>query len=80
MSGKPMSAKPLVVKSVNNDDASRCVDVFRRPDGSYGFEEFRRDAEDGRGWFPVGGYRDKAWESEEAAWAEALERVAWLNN
>jgi len=27
----------------------RCVDVFARPDGTFGFEEFRRDPED-MGW------------------------------
>jgi hypothetical protein len=43
-----------VLRSINNDDASRCVDVFLRPEGTIGFEEYRRDAEDGRGWFPIG--------------------------
>jgi hypothetical protein len=74
-----MSEKPLVVRSVNNADANRCVDVFRRPDGSYGFEEFRRDAEDGRGWFPIGGHKEVRWDSEAAAWTAALERVTWLS-
>ena len=32
---------PLV--SYENFDATRCVDIFVRDDGSYGFEEFRRD-------------------------------------
>ena len=43
-----------VLRSINDEDASRCVDIFLRPDGSIGFEEYRRDVEDGRGWFPVG--------------------------
>ena len=73
-----MTDKPTVVNSVNNADDSRCVDIFRRSDGSFGFDEFRRDAEDTRGWFPIGGHREQRWESEAAAWAAALDRVAWL--
>ena len=33
----------VVVDSIENFERDRCVDIFRRPDGSYGFEEFRRD-------------------------------------
>ena len=44
--------KNIVVFSANEDDAAaRCVDVFLRQDGSYGFDEFRRD--DGQGWTPT---------------------------
>jgi hypothetical protein len=32
--------------SIENFEHNRCVDLFSRPDGSYGFEEFRRDVED----------------------------------
>jgi hypothetical protein len=28
--------------SVENSEHDRCVDIFSRADGSYGFEEFRR--------------------------------------
>jgi hypothetical protein len=40
----------LVFVSVENPEHDRCVDFFSRPDGSYGFEEFRRDVEDGGQW------------------------------
>lgn len=73
-----MPEKPLVLHSVNNPDGSHCVDLFRRPDGSFGFEEYRRDAEDGRGWFPIGGHKEMRWDSEVAAWTAALEKVIWL--
>jgi hypothetical protein len=36
----------VVFDSVENDEHDRCVDLFRRPDGSFGFEAFRRDVED----------------------------------
>ena len=38
--------KPLVITSRNSADGLLCVDVFQRTDGSFGFEEFRRDPED----------------------------------
>jgi hypothetical protein len=36
----------IVFDSVENDHHDRCVDLFQRPDGTWGFEEFRRDVED----------------------------------
>ena len=41
--------KTLVMKSIETPDGGRCVDFFRTPDNSFGFEEFRRDAEDWAG-------------------------------
>ena len=35
-----------VVASPSTPAIDRCVDVFRRPDGTFGFEEFRCDPED----------------------------------
>ena len=32
-----------VLRSINNEDASLCVDIFLRPEGTVGFEEYRRD-------------------------------------
>ena len=40
----------LVFLSIENFDHDRCVDLFSRPDGTHGFEEFRRDAEDRGAW------------------------------
>jgi len=42
-----------VFVSVENSENDRCVDIFSRPDGSYGFEEFRRDVEDGGQTTPI---------------------------
>ena len=42
-----------VFVSVENFEHDRCVDIFSRPDGSYGFEEFRRDIEDSGQWTPI---------------------------
>ena len=67
-----------VLRSINNDDASRCVDIFLRPEGTIGFEEYRRDVEDGRGWFPVGGYSSRMFNDESAAFTAAIAEVPWL--
>jgi len=68
-----------VVRSINMDGERVCVDIFVRPDGSYGFEEYRRDPEDMRGWFSIGRYERHAFETAEGALAEARRRLPWLD-
>jgi hypothetical protein len=68
----------LVFDSIENDAHDRCVDLFSRPDGSFGFEEFRRDAEDAGQWTPVAYYSAAAYPSKAAALGTALGRVVWL--
>ena len=41
-----------VLTSIDDREHDRYVD-FSRPDGSVGFEEFRRDVEDRGAWTPV---------------------------
>ncbi|MBC8337272.1 MAG: hypothetical protein H8E39_01140 [Alphaproteobacteria bacterium] len=67
-----------VLKSINTPDGGRCVDIFLRPDGTFGFEEFRRDAEDPSGWFAIGGHIAKTFDSEEAALDRARASVSWF--
>ncbi|MBS0247927.1 MAG: hypothetical protein JSR61_15035 [Proteobacteria bacterium] len=69
-----------VLRSINDHGADRCVDIFRRPDGTVGFEEFRRDAEDMRGWFAIGGYSGRVFAAEPDALAAALGQIAWLES
>ncbi|MBG1231873.1 hypothetical protein [Aestuariivirga litoralis] len=69
----------LVFKSVENDAHDRCVDLFSRPDGTFGFEEFRRDIEDQGAWTPVSYFSGQAFQSEKDAWAAALKTVRWLS-
>ena len=73
-----MAHQNRILRSINGFDAATCVDFFMRPDGSFGFEEFRRDPEDSRGWFPVGGYGAQRFLQEEAAFAAALASIVWL--
>jgi hypothetical protein len=70
--------KPRVVASYNNDSGEHCVDIFVREDGTYGFEEYRRDAEDLRGWFSLHRHAHRVFATEAAALAEARALVAWF--
>lgn len=68
----------LVFDSVENREHDRCVDLFSRPDGSYGFEEFRRDPEDAGAWTPVAYHSAVRFGSAAEASAAAVGKVAWL--
>jgi hypothetical protein len=70
----------LVFDSVENAEHDRCVDLFRRPEGSFGFEEFRRDVEDAGAWTPVAYYSAAAYPSQEAATGAAIKLVAWFGD
>jgi len=67
-----------VFVSVENSGHDRCMDVFSRPDGSYGFEEFRRDREDGGQWTPVQYYSGIAYVSPTDALDAAERCIPWL--
>ncbi len=69
-----------VFVSVENPEHDRCVDIFSRPDGSYGFEEFRRDAEDGGQWTPVQYYSGVTYGSSAEALDTAERCVPWLTD
>jgi len=68
-----------VLYSFENFDHDRCVDVFRREDGSFGFESFRRDPEGGGRWFAIGNFGEETFEDREAAVLSARRRVSWFD-
>lgn len=68
----------IVFASIENAEHDRCVDLFSRPDGTFGFEEFRRDIEDQGAWTPVAYYSGRAFDSQKSAGAAALKAVPWL--
>jgi hypothetical protein len=68
----------VVLASLETDDGLRCVDLFRRPDGSFGYEEFRRDPEDRGAWTPVSFASGLSYRSLEAARVAAARAVKWL--
>jgi len=74
-----MRAKPLVLESVNAPDGVHCVDLFERPDGSFGFELCRRVAEDGQGWGICVQDGAVRFETKTAARGAAVELYSWID-
>jgi hypothetical protein len=68
----------IVLDSIENSDATRCADLFVRPDDTCGFEEFRRDPEDAGVWTPVAYYSVQSYPSKSEALESAKRAVAWL--
>jgi hypothetical protein len=67
-----------VLASFENSDGSHCVDVFKRDDGSFGFEEFRGESDGAARWQSLSKYGTLMFPSGEAALASAKEHVPWL--
>lgn len=76
--GNKKPVKPVVLSSIETPEGNRCVDIFKRDNGTFGFEEWRRDPESASGWFAIGHYGARVFESSEAALAEARARVIWM--
>ena len=66
------------MESFENDLEDRCVDFFVRNDGTFGFEEYRRDHEEGGRWSKVGQFSKIRFSSLEEAKASAKYLVPWL--
>ena len=67
-----------VLASPSTPAVDRCVDIFSRPDGTFGFEEFRRDPEDMGAWTPIAYYSGRSFQSERDALDAARAAVPWL--
>jgi len=72
----PMGNK--VLASVENSYGDYCIDVFVRADGTFGFEEYRKDPEDCGTWHPLHRYAGQVFNSQGDALAHAKACVAWL--
>ena len=68
-----------VLASLEHPYGDYCVDIFTREDGSFGFEEYRRDPEDGR-WRSLNRYSRLVFGSERDATAQATMHVSWLTS
>lgn len=73
-----MASGKTVMVSIEAPGGMVCVDLFRRDDGSWGFEEYRRDPEDSLGWYPIGQFSNQSFESEADARRAAGGAIAWL--
>jgi hypothetical protein len=69
-----------VLASLSTPSVDRCVDIFLRPGGTFGFEEFRRDPEDRGAWTPVAYFSGQDYDTEAEALAAARARVSWLGD
>lgn len=69
-----------VLSSPSTPAVDRCVDIFMRPDGTFGFEEFRRDPEDMGSWTPIAYYSVRKFVAEGDAVAAARDTVPWLSD
>jgi len=67
-----------VVASFDSPERDHCVDIFVRDDGTFGFEEYRRDPEDLKGWFSLHRYASQVFATHQHALAQATATVAWM--
>ena len=68
----------VVFASIENAEHDRCIDIFSRPDSSFGFEEFRRDVEDAGAWTPTQYFSGRSFASADHAYSAAERAVSWL--
>ena len=80
MPPKTSFKRHVVTKSISSDEGLRCIDIFRREDNSFGFEEYRTDPEANEGWFKIGFLGEVTkFASEDEAFDEACETIPWLS-
>ena len=70
--------KNVVLRSIESDLGNLCIDIFIRPDGTHGFEEFRRDVEDAGRWHSLNRFGSLMFASEADAMERARRDIAWL--
>jgi hypothetical protein len=68
----------LVLASHQTDEGNRCVDIFSRPNGTFGFEEFRKDPEDMGAWTPISYFSGHEYSTEDDATESAKHADPWL--
>ena len=70
--------RPVVLRSYEDADGFRCVDIFRRSDGTFGFKEFRRDPEDSGRWTLIEDFSHQSFPTEGEALDAAVRDVSWF--
>ena len=71
-------SKVSVLYSITDVTETRCLDFFSRDNKTYGFEEYRREIEDAKGWYSIGGYKNLIFKNPKTAMSFANERVIWF--
>ena len=73
------TGRRVVTRSIEAPGGLVCVDIFRRADGSFGFETYRRDPEDGHGWRQAAFHGEARFGDEAAALAAARAAEPWID-
>jgi len=68
-----------VISSIQTFEGDRCVDFFVRPNGTFGYEEFRRDPEDMGAWTALHYFSQREYPSENEAVDAARISVPWFD-
>jgi len=66
-----------IVRTFTNPAKTRKLNIFRRDNGSYGFEDMKYGEEESA-WSPVGRYSVAVFDTEEMAIRESKSRVSWV--
>lgn len=67
-----------VVKTIVNADGTRKVEIFRRADGTFGFEELKWWDAPENSWVPFGRYSIAFIDTLDHAVEEVKGRVSWV--
>ena len=71
--------KNKVYRSIEAPGGQICVDIFQRPDGSWGFAEYRRDPEDEQGWYDTWRFGEERFNSRDEAEAQVRSLCPWVD-
>lgn len=71
--------KNQVLQSLETPDGDRCVDLFKRPNGTFGFEIYRRDTEALTGWFAIGNNIERTFDAPDLALEAAARLAPWIS-
>lgn len=74
----PVTKPPVVLAIIESRGNSLCLDIFRHGDGTFGFQEYRRDAEDLGAWTPQARTASGVYPTRAAALEAAKRVVPWL--
>jgi hypothetical protein len=71
--------RSAVLVSFEAADGVQCVDIFKRDDGTFGFEQYRGEFDSSSRWQSLNRYSQLSFVSGEQALSVAKQRVSWLN-
>ena len=68
-----------VLASLESQDGTHCVDFFLRPDGTFGFEQFRAEYDGSNRWQSLGKHAQRSFATGREALEVAKQQVSWLD-